>query len=153
MSKIKYGSQTYPWQMNIEKFRGQVPHMLDEYYKDWQRLKDLSQMQELKQKIDRGDIGQIKKIFAETQPWMAQLGTHYIDYMIWANGGYRAKSVIGHVHGPETLKDNHPSPDFLFGEVLFENGTRGYIECGYFSERHNPEIYMDSRSNLPERTG
>lgn len=59
MSKIKYGSQTYPWQMNIEKFRGQVPHMLDilvqagftgieaeicmldTYYKDWQRLKNL----------------------------------------------------------------------------------------------------------------
>lgn len=29
MSKIKYGSQTYPWQMNIEKFHGQVPHMVD----------------------------------------------------------------------------------------------------------------------------
>ena len=29
MSKIKYGSQTYPWQMNIKKFQGQVPHMVD----------------------------------------------------------------------------------------------------------------------------
>ncbi len=110
--------------------------------------KYLSQMQDLKKKIERGDIGKIKKIFAETQCWMAQLGTHYMDYIIWANGGYRAKSVIGHVHGPKTLKDNHPSPDFLFGEILFENGTRGYIECGYFSERHNPELYMDTDNRL-----
>lgn len=59
MSKIKYGSQTYPWQMNILKFRGQVPHMadvlakagftgmeaeicmLEDYYTDWKKLKAL----------------------------------------------------------------------------------------------------------------
>lgn len=59
MSKIKYGSQTYPWQMNISKFQGQVPHMVDtliragftgieaeicmlgDYYNDWRKLKDL----------------------------------------------------------------------------------------------------------------
>ena len=59
MSKIMYGSQTYPWQMNIQKFHGQVPHMvsvlkeagftgmeaeicmLEDYYTDWQKLKDL----------------------------------------------------------------------------------------------------------------
>ena len=29
MSHILYGSQTYPWQMNLEKFHGQVPHMVD----------------------------------------------------------------------------------------------------------------------------
>ena len=110
--------------------------------------KYLSQMQELKAKVERGDLGEIKKIFAETQPWSAQLGTHYIDYIIWANGGCRAKSVVGHVHGPATLKDNHPSPDYLLGEILFENGTRGYIECGYFSERHNPEIYADTDNRL-----
>ena len=28
MSAILYGSQTYPWQMNVEKYHGQVPHML-----------------------------------------------------------------------------------------------------------------------------
>ena len=110
--------------------------------------KYLSQMQELKAKVDRGDFGEIKKVFAECQPWMAQLGTHYMDYIIWANGGHRAKSVIGHVHGPATLADNHPSPDFLFGEILFENGTRGYLEVGYFSERHNPEMYADSDNRL-----
>lgn len=59
MSKIKYGSQTYPWQMNIKKFQGQVPHMVDillqagfsgmeaeicmlgDYYEDWGKLKEL----------------------------------------------------------------------------------------------------------------
>ncbi len=59
MSKILYGSQTYPWQMNVEKYHGQVPHMVEvlkragftgieaeivmlgDYYKDWSALKDL----------------------------------------------------------------------------------------------------------------
>lgn len=59
MSNINYGCQTYPWQMNINKFQGDVPHMVDiivqagftgieaeicmlgEYYKDWQKLKSL----------------------------------------------------------------------------------------------------------------
>lgn len=110
--------------------------------------KYLSQMQELKRKVDRGDLGEVKKIFAETQPWLAQLGTHYTDYIIWANGGHRAKWVVGHVHGPATLKDNHPSPDFLLGEIGFENGVRGYLECGYLSERHNPAMYADTDNRL-----
>lgn len=59
MSKILYGSQTYPWQMSVERYHGQVPHfvdvllkagftgieaeivMLGEYYGDWGRLKAL----------------------------------------------------------------------------------------------------------------
>lgn len=59
MSKIMYGSQTYPWQMNVEKFHGQVPHMvsvlkeagftgmeaeivmLGDYYKDWKKFKEV----------------------------------------------------------------------------------------------------------------
>lgn len=110
--------------------------------------KYLSQMQNLKKKIEDGNLGKLKKVFAETQPWLAQLGTHYIDYIIWANGGAQAKWVVGHVHGPATLKDNHPSPDFLLGEIGFENGVRGYIECGYLSERHNPEMYADSDNRL-----
>ena len=28
MSKIMYGSQTYPWQMNVKRFAGDVPHMV-----------------------------------------------------------------------------------------------------------------------------
>lgn len=110
--------------------------------------KYLKQLQDLKAKVDRGDLGEIKKVFAETQPWMAQLATHYIDYLIWINGGSRAKWVIGHADGPATLKDNHPSPDFLFGEICFENGTRGYLECGYLAEQHNPDMYADVDNRL-----
>lgn len=110
--------------------------------------KYLSQMQALKRKIDNGVIGKLTKIHVETQPWMAQLGTHYVDYAIWANGGYKANWVVGHVHGPATLADSHPSPDYILGEVGFENGTRAYIECGYLSERHNPEMYCDSDNRL-----
>lgn len=65
MAGIKYGSQTYPWQMNVTKFHGQVPHMVDtlkkagftgmeaeivmlgDYYKDWRRLKDLLDEQQI----------------------------------------------------------------------------------------------------------
>ena len=59
MSEILYGSQTYPWQMNVDKYHGQVPHMvktlkaagftgieaeivmLGDYYHDWMKLKEL----------------------------------------------------------------------------------------------------------------
>ena len=59
MSELLYGSQTFPWQMNVEKYHGQVPHMvkvlkqagftgmeaeivmLGDYYKDWRKLKDV----------------------------------------------------------------------------------------------------------------
>lgn len=59
MNSIMYGCQTYTWQMNVEKFRGQMPHivevlakagfagieaeiiMLGDYYKDWRRFADL----------------------------------------------------------------------------------------------------------------
>ena len=33
------------------------------------------------------------------QAWLSQLGTHYMDYILWANGGSRARWVVGHVHG------------------------------------------------------
>ena len=105
--------------------------------------KYLKQMQEMKRRIVAGEIGEIKKIHVETQPWMAQLGTHYVDYALWAAGGQRAKWVIGHAHGRAELGDSHPSPDFLEGEMLLENGVRVYLECGYLSESHHPEEYAD----------
>lgn len=95
--------------------------------------KYLSSMQRLKAILDAGEIGQIEKIHATTLPWTSQLGTHFMDYMIWANGGKRAQWVVGHVHGKNQLSDSHPSPDYLFGQAYFENGVRGIIECGYLS--------------------
>lgn len=105
--------------------------------------KYLSQMQEMKKRIEDGDIGDIVKIHVECQPWMAQLGTHFVDYALWVNGGHRAKWVIGHVSGRATLADSHPSPDFIMGEILMENGTRAYIECGDLAEAHREPGYED----------
>ncbi len=105
--------------------------------------KYLSQMQEMKKRIVDGEIGDIVKIHVETQLWLAQLGTHYVDYALWANGGHRAKWVIGHVDGRATLADSHPSPDFIMGEMLLENGTRVYVECGDLAESHREPDYAD----------
>ena len=54
-------------------------------------------MQTLKKRIEDGEIGEITKIHVECQAWFSQLGTHYVDYILWANGGHRAKWVCGHV--------------------------------------------------------
>jgi predicted dehydrogenase len=95
--------------------------------------KYLTSLQKMKQIVDSGDIGEITKIHAQTLPWVSQLGTHYMDYIMWVNGGAKAKWVVGHAHGTEKLTDTHPSPDYLMGQVLFENGVRAIIECGYLS--------------------
>lgn len=110
--------------------------------------KYLSQMRTLKKRIEDGEIGDIRKIHVETQAWFSQLGTHYVDYTLWANGGYRAKWVCGHVHGPICLDDNHPAPDYLLGTMELENGVHAYIECGYLSEAHNPPEYGSSDNRL-----
>ena len=110
--------------------------------------KYLSQFQRMKEKIDAGVIGEIRKIHVETQAWFSQLGTHYVDYTLWINGGHRAKWVAGHIHGPAALEDSHPAPDYLFGTMELENGVRAYIECGYLSEAHNPPEFSSSDNRL-----
>ncbi|RAP78413.1 Gfo/Idh/MocA family protein [Paenibacillus montanisoli] len=95
--------------------------------------KYLTSFQKLKSIVDSGEIGAITKIHATTIPWLSQLGTHFMDYMIWINGGGKAKWVLGHVHGKDKLSDHHPSPDYMLGKVQFENGIHAYIECGYLS--------------------
>lgn len=105
--------------------------------------KYLRQMQDMKKRIENGEIGDIEKIHVETQPWLAQLGTHYVDYALWVAGGVKAKWAVGHAHGTAALSDSHPSPDFLQGEILLENGVRVYLECGYLSSSRHPEEYAD----------
>ncbi|NHN33633.1 Gfo/Idh/MocA family protein [Paenibacillus agricola] len=83
--------------------------------------------------VNSGDIGQVEHIHAKTRGWLYNSGTHFVDYMLWINGGAKADWVIGHVHGKEKLTDSHPSPDYCFAELLFENRVRGTIECGYLS--------------------
>ena len=105
-------------------------------------------MQTLKNRIEDGEIGEITKIHVECQAWFSQLGTHYVDYILWANGGHRAKWVCGHVHGPICLDDNHPAPDYLLGTMELENGVHAYVECGYLAEAHNPPEYGSSDNRL-----
>jgi len=109
--------------------------------------KYLTSMQKLKGILDAGEIGQVSVIRATCQPWLAQLGTHYMDYTLWINGGSRARWVVGHVHGRKCLTDSHPSPDYILGEILFENGVRAYLECGYLSPSHmdKDHFWVDDR--------
>ena len=90
----------------------------------------------LKEIIDSGELGKVYKIDAACQAWLSQLGTHYMDYILWANQGVGTVSVIGHVHGKHALRDSHPSSDYTMGEAIMANGVRTNIQCGYFTKRH-----------------
>lgn len=91
------------------------------YGSHWQKVKEL---------VDSGEIGKIHTIHATAKGWLLQYGTHLIDYMMFLNGGYRGLWVVGHVDGRGKLSDSHPSPDYAMGQIEFENGVRGIIECG-----------------------
>ena len=109
--------------------------------------KYLTSMQKLKAVVDAGELGEIRTIHATCQAWLSQLGTHFMDYALWANGGHRARWVVGHVHGRERLTDSHPSPDYILGQALCDNGVRIYIECGHLSPSHITDrpFWVDNR--------
>lgn len=109
--------------------------------------KYLKSMQKIKSIIDSGDIGDISMIHVNTQAWVSQLGTHFIDYALWISGTKKAKWVAGHVNGRQGLTDSHPSPGFANGTVLLENGVRIYFECGYLSQKNltAEEFWFDNR--------
>ena len=96
--------------------------------------KYLASFIKLKELMDSGELGEIYKIDAACQAWLSQLGTHYMDYILWANKGVGAVSVVGHIHGKNTLRDTHPSPDYIMGEAVMANGVRTNIQCGYFTK-------------------
>ena len=109
--------------------------------------KYLTSFEKFKSIIDRGEIGPVQRIDASCQPWLAQLGTHYIDYILWANGGVRAQWVVGHVHGKELLGDHHPSPNYTMGQIGFANGVRALVEFGRLSASHmdKDHFWVDNR--------
>ncbi len=109
--------------------------------------KYLTSMQKLKALVDGGEVGRVETIHATCLPWLSHLGTHYMDYTLWINGGARARWVVGHVHGRRMLSDSHPSADYVLGEVLFENGVRAYLECGYLAPSHmdKDHFWVDDR--------
>ena len=97
--------------------------------------KYLKNFQILEKILKSGELGTIERINAECQPWLSQLGTHYMDYAIWANSGIGPVSVVGHVHGKGLLSDSHPSPDYFLGEAVMANGVRSTLQFGYFSKK------------------
>ncbi|MGD0089250.1 MAG: Gfo/Idh/MocA family oxidoreductase [Planctomycetota bacterium] len=109
--------------------------------------KYLTSFQKLKELIGRGDLGKITRLDATCQAWLAQLGTHYVDYILWANGGAKAKWVVGHVHGKELLEDSHPSPNYTMGILGFENGVRAVVEFGKLAPSYMPKekFWLDNR--------
>jgi len=109
--------------------------------------KYLTSFQKLKEILDNGEIGRVYRIDASCQAWLSQLGTHFIDYVLWANGGARAEWVVGHVHGKDLLSDNHPSPNYTMGQIGFTNGVRSFVEFGRLSASHmSPECFwLDNR--------
>jgi predicted dehydrogenase len=109
--------------------------------------KYLTSLQKVKELVDAGDVGEVLQITASCQPWLAQLGTHYMDYILWANGGRRARWVVGHVHGRELLADSHSSPNFTMGHVEFENGVRAVVEFGKLAASYMPaeKFWFDDR--------
>lgn len=127
--------------------------------------KYLRSFMKLREVLESGQLGKIYQIQVQCQQHANQIATHYIDYMLWANGGAKPLSVVGHSHGTFYLSNSHPSPDYILGEVAFENGVRGIVECGYFSPQHlihdnsfdhgpkMPEYYTDDRLTVYGETG
>ena len=109
--------------------------------------KYLTSLQKVKELVDAGDIGEVLQITADCQAWLAELGTHYTDYVLWVNGGSRAMWVAGHVHGRESLAGSHPSPNFTMGYMAFENGARAVVAFGKLARPHmTPDkLMLDNR--------
>jgi len=92
--------------------------------------KYLPAMRKLKEIIDAGEIGEVGETHATSRMALTDLGTHFIDYMMWANDFARPQWVVGHVHGRAGLDGVHPSPDFYLARMHFANGVRGLVEIG-----------------------
>ena len=100
--------------------------------------KYLPLFQKMKTIVDSGELGRTVRIEANCQSWASQIATHYIDYMLWIGNNIQAKSVVGHTHGDRFMHSNHPSPEFIMGEIRFEKGVTGNIQCGYFTHTDKP---------------
>jgi predicted dehydrogenase len=109
--------------------------------------KYLTSLQRVRRTVASGDLGQITHIEAHCQAHLSQLGTHFMDYILWANGGHRAQWVVGHAHGPKMLSDSHPSPDYTLACVRFENGVYATLQCGYLAPAHmnKASFWVDNR--------
>lgn len=103
------------------------------------QLKHARHWQKAKEIVDRGGIGDVHTMHATARPSMLRAGTHLVDYMLWLNGGSRARWVIGQVHGKQAYEEDHPCPDYVMGVVQFANGVRGLVEFGTLAPHHMSE--------------
>ncbi len=117
--------------------------------------KYLTSFQKMKEIANSGAIGEVHLITANCQAWLSQLGTHYVDYALWANDFHQAEWVVGHVHGKELLSDHHPSPNYVMGQIGFANGVRAIVEFGKLSASHMEadKFWVDNRLTVYGRTG
>lgn len=104
--------------------------------------KYLTSFQKLKTVLDAQEIGKILHIEASCQAGLSLLGSHYIDYALWANRNQKVQWVVGHVHGKDLLRGDHPSPNYTFARMGFENGISATFEFGKLSA-----MYMGTRGN------
>lgn len=109
--------------------------------------KYLLSMLKLKQIIDSGEIGEIVETHATSTCSLTDLGTHFTDYLMWANAFSRPLWVVGHVNGRSLLESAHPSPDFYLARMQFENGVHGLVEIGNMAPIYEPgqEIWQVNR--------
>ncbi|NQT87385.1 Gfo/Idh/MocA family oxidoreductase [bacterium] len=112
--------------------------------------KYLTSMQKAKAIADSGEIGDIVEIRGTSTCNLTDLGTHFMDYMLWANDRSRVRWIAGHVHGTRQLDHHHPSPDFFLARMEFENGVRGLMEIGVLAPHHmeNAPVWLDSRLTI-----
>ena len=109
--------------------------------------KYLTSMQKLKSTVQSGDIGSITEIHASSSWSTTELGTHFTDYMLWANNFAAPMWAVGHVHGRGQLELVHPSPDYFLGRTEFDNGVRGLLEFGNLAPIYEPgqEVWQVNR--------
>ena len=91
------------------------------YGKHYQKVKEIAAS---------GALGRIEMISATATGWMTHMMSHMIDYMSWYNNYEKVNWVMGQAAGKGKEKDNHPSPDYIGGFIQYDNGVRGYVECG-----------------------
>jgi len=117
--------------------------------------KYLDSMQELKKTIDSGSLGAICRIHSEAFCNSSVIGTHFIDYALWAAGETSAEWCAGHIHGREELASHHPSPDFVYGLTKLKSGVRVYFEFGYLKKQYifTNEIWVDNRLTVYGENG
>jgi predicted dehydrogenase len=90
-------------------------------------------------------IGNVHTIHATARPSMLRVGTHLVDAMLWMNQGHRGVWVMGQVHGKEAYGEDHPCPDYMTGVIQFDNGVRGFFECGTLAPQlmHDDDFWLD----------